>query len=191
MSDEARLLDALSDGRWHNHQSLYRLGLMVHSRVAVLRKRGHSIACRRVGNHYEYRLETPLEESDGSATRALPGLATPPSGSSSALGAAALSDHGDRRRAAAPSTPEQLSIDEACGATGYSHSSQILAEWGHAGHWGGREAAAPAPTNPAGHWVGRYTAPPSPMPLNEAAVGQALAAEPNWRRSRRTIGEAD
>lgn len=57
MTHEDTLLGVLADGRWHDHYSLYRLGLMVHSRVAVLRKRGHVIECRRVGKHYEYRLD--------------------------------------------------------------------------------------------------------------------------------------
>ena len=58
----SRLLDVLSDGQWHNSLELYRSGLygVVHSNVAALRKKGHTIACdqRGVGaaNTY-YRLE--------------------------------------------------------------------------------------------------------------------------------------
>ncbi len=41
-----RLLAVLSDGRPHTHRELYRsLDVMVHSRAADLRKRGHVIAC--------------------------------------------------------------------------------------------------------------------------------------------------
>jgi hypothetical protein len=38
-----QLLQVLSDGRPHDHRQLYALGMIVHSRVADLRKRGHSI----------------------------------------------------------------------------------------------------------------------------------------------------
>lgn len=58
-SHEERILAVLADGEPHSHRELYRLGVMVHSRVAVLRKRGYRIACRKVDdNTYEYRLES-------------------------------------------------------------------------------------------------------------------------------------
>jgi hypothetical protein len=63
MSGTARLLERLSDGQWHPHASLYRdLGVMVHSRSAELRKRGHVIEVRsewdaeQKRNVYWYRL---------------------------------------------------------------------------------------------------------------------------------------
>lgn len=43
MSHCERLLEVLSDGQEHPHTELYRLGMMVHSRVSDLRKRGHNI----------------------------------------------------------------------------------------------------------------------------------------------------
>lgn len=39
-----RLLAVLSDGRPRTHRELYRLGMVVHSRISELRKRGHEIA---------------------------------------------------------------------------------------------------------------------------------------------------
>lgn len=53
---EQRLLAVLRDGKPHSHRDLYRLGMVVHSRVAVLRRRGHRIDCRRDGDEYLYRL---------------------------------------------------------------------------------------------------------------------------------------
>jgi hypothetical protein len=38
-----QLLQVLSDGRPHDHRQLYALGMIVHSRIADLRKRGHDI----------------------------------------------------------------------------------------------------------------------------------------------------
>lgn len=57
-----RVLHALSDGEWHDHLSLYRLGVVLHSRISDLRKRGHHIETRRNGDHYLYRL---LNEASG------------------------------------------------------------------------------------------------------------------------------
>ena len=37
------LLEVLSDGRQHTHHELYALGMIVHSRVSFLRKRGYTI----------------------------------------------------------------------------------------------------------------------------------------------------
>jgi hypothetical protein len=42
-TDCAKLLDALADGAPHSFRDLYRLGLMVHSRTADLRRRGYVI----------------------------------------------------------------------------------------------------------------------------------------------------
>lgn len=51
-----RLLDVLADGKPHDHLSLYRLNMIVHSRVSELRKRGYRIEMRRDGDLYLYRL---------------------------------------------------------------------------------------------------------------------------------------
>src|SRR3972149_11474010 len=51
-----RLLDVLADGKPHDHLSLYRLNMIVHSRVSELRKRGYRIEMRRDGGLYLYRL---------------------------------------------------------------------------------------------------------------------------------------
>jgi hypothetical protein len=45
MTHAQRVLDLLSDGKPHQHHELYRLGVIAHSRVADLRKRGHNIVC--------------------------------------------------------------------------------------------------------------------------------------------------
>lgn len=46
-SANTRLLAILSDGAWHSHRDLYRIGCIVHSRIAELRARGHRIECER------------------------------------------------------------------------------------------------------------------------------------------------
>jgi hypothetical protein len=43
VTDCERLLEALSDGRPKSHRELYALGMIVHSRVSDLRKKGHDI----------------------------------------------------------------------------------------------------------------------------------------------------
>jgi hypothetical protein len=43
VTDCDRLLEVLRDGNPHTHHELYKLGMIVHSRVADLRKRGHDI----------------------------------------------------------------------------------------------------------------------------------------------------
>jgi hypothetical protein len=45
-----QLLQVLSDGRPHDHRQLYALGMVVHSRVADLRSKGHDIVCWREGD---------------------------------------------------------------------------------------------------------------------------------------------
>jgi hypothetical protein len=39
-----------------SHRALYRHGLMVHSRAADLRRKGHDVRCERVGEEYVWRL---------------------------------------------------------------------------------------------------------------------------------------
>ena len=39
----ARVLYALRDGEWHNAEELYRIGVIAHSRISELRKRGYII----------------------------------------------------------------------------------------------------------------------------------------------------
>lgn len=43
MTDCARLYEVLGDGKPHSHHELYRLEMVVHSRISELRKRGHRI----------------------------------------------------------------------------------------------------------------------------------------------------
>lgn len=56
MTDKARLLALLSDGKPHSHKEAYRLGLMAHSRAADLRADGHDIRVWREGGVYLYQL---------------------------------------------------------------------------------------------------------------------------------------
>lgn len=51
MTDCARLLEVLRDGKPHSHHELYRLGMVVHSRVSDLRKSGHLIQVWRERDH--------------------------------------------------------------------------------------------------------------------------------------------
>lgn len=52
-----QLLQVLSDGRPHDHRQLYALGMIVHSRVADLRDKGHTILCWRDGDTSYYQLD--------------------------------------------------------------------------------------------------------------------------------------
>lgn len=63
-----RVLRLLQDGRPHSHMEGYRLGVMLHSRVADLRKDGYTIRCWRDGDDYLYQLVGTLD--DGASTRA-------------------------------------------------------------------------------------------------------------------------
>lgn len=51
-----RILELLADGEPHSYLEGYRLGVMLHSRVSDLRKRGHVIECWRDGEDYLYQL---------------------------------------------------------------------------------------------------------------------------------------
>jgi hypothetical protein len=65
-----QLLQVLSDGRPHDHRQLYALGMVVHSRVADLRSKGHDIVCWREGDTSFYKLAGTGSEHDllGSTT---------------------------------------------------------------------------------------------------------------------------
>lgn len=63
MSHCDRILAALRDGRWHTTASLYQElgGMILHSRISDLRKKGHNVEGRHVpgasgADGYEYRL---------------------------------------------------------------------------------------------------------------------------------------
>lgn len=56
-----RVLSLLQDGQPHSHMEGYRLGVMLHSRVADLRKDGYTIRCWRDGDDYLYQLVGTLE----------------------------------------------------------------------------------------------------------------------------------
>jgi len=69
-TDADRLLAVLADGRPHNHLELYGLNMIVHSRVADLRKRGHDVQTWREnhpnGTRYWYQLAAPLTKREES-----------------------------------------------------------------------------------------------------------------------------
>lgn len=77
-----------------SHLELYQLGVIAHSRVAELRRRGYEISCDRDGDLYVYRLDTEPSKI-GAAARL-----TAPSEDGSA---AAAPMHG--RTAPSPATP--------------------------------------------------------------------------------------
>lgn len=52
VTHEQKVLALLSDGQPHSHMEGYRLGVMLHSRVAGLRKKGHIIECDKTGGQY-------------------------------------------------------------------------------------------------------------------------------------------
>ena len=61
-----RLRAVLADGEWHDHHELYRLGMIVHSRVADLRRKGFTVESMRDGDDYLYRLAGRLDGIAGS-----------------------------------------------------------------------------------------------------------------------------
>jgi hypothetical protein len=67
-----QLLQVLSDGRPHDHRQLYALGMIVHSRISDLRRRGVEIRHWRENGTSYYQLESELTER---ATVANPGVA--------------------------------------------------------------------------------------------------------------------
>lgn len=119
-----RLLEVLSDGNPHSHHELYGLRLIVHSRIAELRKRGHTIHCwkaklgrdfkgRDVWTYY-YRLDTSLKAAGSAPTQRE--SVTPLPISASLAGSAALSEAVDQdvvSGAGRPrsSEPERASLD--------------------------------------------------------------------------------
>jgi hypothetical protein len=56
MTHNQRVLELLSDGEPHSHLELYDLRVIAHSRVAALRKQGHTIECWRADGLHWYRL---------------------------------------------------------------------------------------------------------------------------------------
>jgi hypothetical protein len=74
-----QLLQVLSDGRPHDHRQLYALGMIVHSRVADLRDKGHTILCWREGDTSYYQLAgTGSEHGHGDEQNVSCDAATPP-----------------------------------------------------------------------------------------------------------------
>ena len=61
MTHAEKVLALLRDGKPHSHMEGYRLGVMLHSRVADLRKKGHQIRCWRDGDQYLYQLHQNRE----------------------------------------------------------------------------------------------------------------------------------
>ena len=72
MSQSTRILAVLADGKPHSTAELYRRvgGMILHSRVAELRKRGYRISCEYVGGSgaeaYVYTLEDSAAGPNGS-----------------------------------------------------------------------------------------------------------------------------
>jgi len=71
-----KVLTLLSDGKPHTHHELYRLGVIAHSRVADLRRKGHNIACWTAREHGEnvsvYQLVGSLEGAAACGEYAVP-----------------------------------------------------------------------------------------------------------------------
>lgn len=63
MTHKQKVLALLSDGQPHSHKEGYALGVMLHSRIADLRRDGHKIDCWRDGALSMYRLVGSLGET--------------------------------------------------------------------------------------------------------------------------------
>lgn len=119
-----RVLDLLRDGREHSYREGYALGVMLHSRVSDLRKRGHRIEMRRDGNDYLYTLrKLPASQASGSTgspqsvLQAAPDLVPPcrgrgTDGTGAAWSTDPLADHPGTAAEASPSVL-QLSLEVA------------------------------------------------------------------------------
>ncbi len=76
LTHKQRVLRLLSDGHPHSYREGYRLGVMLHSRVADLRRDGHRIDCWRDGDDYLYRMVATLDPgraADGESAPSRPG----------------------------------------------------------------------------------------------------------------------
>ena len=88
MTHKQKVLRLLGDRQPHTHHELYALGCVAHSRIADLRKDGHTIRQWRDGDHYLYQLvgETLGEaavsdaglEADASVSAAAASPSVPP-----------------------------------------------------------------------------------------------------------------
>lgn len=105
---------------------LYALGVMVHSRVADLRKRGHAITCEHVPGktgtaRFEYRLLSDggtmgtAGTGDAPAVAEQPDMPPPGFGCSPGLGAGNTRDAGPTQSSERPA-PGQLSIEDVLAA---------------------------------------------------------------------------
>lgn len=90
ITHEGKVLALLSDGKPHSHMEGYRLGVMLHSRVAGLRKKGYRIVCDKSNREYVYTLIShPLEAPSGSPSSRVDGT----DGASSERGSGVLPDN--------------------------------------------------------------------------------------------------
>src|SRR6185312_5912881 len=72
MTHKQRVLRLLSDNQPHSHLEGYRLGVMLHSRVADLRRDGYEIKCWAEGGMYLYQLFGTVREGEAAADGASP-----------------------------------------------------------------------------------------------------------------------
>ncbi len=77
MTHNERVLQLLSDGKPHTHHELYALHVIAHSRVADLRRQGHTIEQWHEGDNYMYRLLNQAREDSGAKDEAPPITASP------------------------------------------------------------------------------------------------------------------
>jgi hypothetical protein len=121
-----RVLHLLSDGKPHAHMEGYRLGVMLHSRVADLRRKGYDIACWREGDNYLYQLLAgPSAEGPHGRSQVFTASDTPrsvassepqPNDASSALSRASTPTAGQPSHVtplAAGRSPQQLELEVA------------------------------------------------------------------------------
>jgi hypothetical protein len=116
-----KVLRLLSDGEPHSHMEGYRLGVMLHSRVADLRKRGYEIKCWHENGLYLYQLfgtvgtvQTPGETAATAAASGPPASRpSPPERSLAPDAAVGPTGAGPDPISPPGSAPVQLSVWEA------------------------------------------------------------------------------
>lgn len=111
MTHKERVLRLLADNEPHSHLEGYRLGVMLHSRVADLRKDGYTIKCWAEGGLYLYQLfgTVPATGSNGpNGDATAEGVSVPPLQGQSPpeLSNPVLADGG-----APPAGPDLLPVD--------------------------------------------------------------------------------
>jgi len=118
MTHKQRVLQLLSDNEPHSHLEGYQLGVMLHSRVADLRRDGYTIKCWADGGLYLYQLFGSVRENGNATTDGLAVSDRSPGQPSTAVPPASTTPESAEAPGAGPASPStvgpaQLTVWEA------------------------------------------------------------------------------